>query len=67
VVGRGETVGDDGKLQADRGGSVFQPCYPPEPARSLGRLSAERDPVRNFGADLIGSGRGRKIGKPPAV
>jgi dihydropyrimidinase len=52
VLRRGETVVAGGKLAAQAGSGRFLPRTGGEAARPTGRLAAEMDPARNFGADL---------------
>jgi dihydropyrimidinase len=50
---RGEVIIDDGKLTAKPGSGVWLPRPGGVPAAPLGRLTADMDPARNFGAKLL--------------
>jgi dihydropyrimidinase len=52
VVRRGAVIVENGKLDAAPGSGRFLPRRAGRPAEPTGRLSAEFDPQRNFGADL---------------
>jgi dihydropyrimidinase len=52
VTRRGAVIVEDGKLNASPGSGRFLPRGAGRPAEPTGRLSAEFDPQRNFGADL---------------
>ena len=53
VISRGRVVVDEGELLVERGSGEFLPCDPPALAKPQGRLVAEVDPVRNFGASVL--------------
>ncbi len=53
VVSRGEVIIDAGELVAERGRGRFLPRAAGPAAKPLGRLVAELDPERNFGAVLL--------------
>jgi dihydropyrimidinase len=53
VMRRGEVIVDDGKLMAKPGSGVWLPRPGGVPAAPLGRLTADMDPARNFGAKLL--------------
>jgi dihydropyrimidinase len=53
VMRRGEVIIDDGKLTAKPGSGVWLPRPGGVPAAPLGRLTADMDPARNFGAKLL--------------
>jgi dihydropyrimidinase len=53
VLRRGEVIVRDGKLEAKPGSGRFLPRTGGAPAAPLGRLTADMDPARNFGAKLL--------------
>jgi dihydropyrimidinase len=53
VLRRGEVIVRDGKLTAKPGSGAWLPRAGGAPAAPLGRLTADVDPVCNFGAKLI--------------
>jgi dihydropyrimidinase len=53
VLRRGEVIVRDGKLEAKPGSGQFLPRTGGAPAAPLGRLTADMDPGRNFGAKLL--------------
>ena len=53
IISRGRVIVDEGNFTAEPGSGNFLPCEKPEPARPLGRLLTEVDPVNNFGAQII--------------
>jgi len=53
VLRRGEVIVREGKLTAKPGSGTWLPRAGGAPAAPLGRLTADMDPVRNFGAKLI--------------
>jgi dihydropyrimidinase len=53
VLRRGEVIVRDGKLTAKPGSGAWLPRAGGAPAAPLGRLTADVDPARNFGAKLI--------------
>ncbi|WP_046869471.1 dihydropyrimidinase [Microvirga massiliensis] len=53
VLSRGRVIVDDGKLYGEPGSGQFLARSGGEAARPAGRLVAEMDPTRNFGADLL--------------
>src|SRR5215510_13620861 len=52
VLRRGEVIVRDGKLTAKPGSGAWLPRAGGAPAAPLGRLTADVDPMRNFGAKL---------------
>jgi dihydropyrimidinase len=54
VLRRGEVIVEDGTLNATAGSGRFMPRTGGPAAEPLGRLEAEMDPARNFGADVLG-------------
>jgi dihydropyrimidinase len=54
VLRRGEVIVDDGSVKAQAGSGRFMPRSGGPAAEPLGRLEAEMDPARNFGADVLG-------------
>ena len=52
VLRRGEVIVRAGKLEAKPGSGTFLPRTGGEAAKPLGRLTADMDPERNFGAKL---------------
>jgi dihydropyrimidinase len=55
VLRRGEVIVSEGKLNASPGSGAFLPRTGGWAATPLGRLTADMDPARNFGAHLIES------------
>jgi dihydropyrimidinase len=53
VMRRGEVIVSDGKLMAKPGSGAWLPRPGGVPAAPLGRLTADMDPARNFGAKLL--------------
>jgi dihydropyrimidinase len=53
IISRGRVIVNEGNFTAEPGSGNFLPCEKPEPARPLGRLLTEVDPVNNFGAQII--------------
>jgi dihydropyrimidinase len=53
VLRRGEVIVHEGKLTAKAGSGAWLPRSGGAPAAPLGRLTADMDPVHNFGAKLI--------------
>ena len=53
VLSRGDVIVDDGEFLGTRGHGQFLPRAASDAARPTGRLEAELDPARNFGADLL--------------
>jgi dihydropyrimidinase len=53
VMRRGEVIVSDGKLAAKPGSGIWLPRPGGVPATPLGRLTADMDPARNFGAKLL--------------
>ena len=53
VIRRGEVIVEGGALSGAPGSGRFLPRTGGEAAKPTGRLSAEMDPARNFGADLL--------------
>jgi dihydropyrimidinase len=53
VMRRGEVIVSDGKLMAKPGSGTWLPRPGGAAATPLGRLTADMDPARNFGAKLI--------------
>ncbi len=53
VMRRGEVIVRDGKLSAKPGSGTWLPRAGGAAAAPLGRLTADMDPARNFGAKLI--------------
>ena len=53
VLSRGRVVVDDGKLVATPGSGRFLPRKAGAAAEPTGRIGAELDPARNFGAQLL--------------
>ena len=53
VMRRGDVVVRDGELMVEPGSGVFLPRTGGGAAAPLGRLTADMDPTRNFGAKLI--------------
>ncbi len=53
VLRRGEVIVREGKLEAKPGSGAFLPRTGGAAAAPLGRLSADMDPARNFGAKLL--------------
>jgi dihydropyrimidinase len=53
VIRRGEVIIREGALQAKPGSGAFLPRTGGEAAAPLGRLTADMDPARNFGAKLL--------------
>lgn len=53
VLRRGETIVRDGSLMGKPGSGQFLPRSGGAPARPSGRIAAEMDPQRNFGASLL--------------
>jgi dihydropyrimidinase len=53
VLRRGEVIVDGGRLTASAGSGRFLPRTGGAAAEPLGRLEAEMDPARNFGARLL--------------
>jgi dihydropyrimidinase len=53
VLSRGRVVVEDNELHVERGSGEFLPCDKPKAAEALGRIQAELDPKRNFGAQIL--------------
>ena len=53
VMRRGEVIVSDGKLTAKPGSGAWLPRAGGPAAAPLGRLTADMDPARNFGAKLL--------------
>jgi dihydropyrimidinase len=53
VVARGKVIIKDGTFQGERGDGQFLPREAGEAAKPSGRLEAELDPERNYGAELL--------------
>jgi dihydropyrimidinase len=53
VLRRGEVIVDAARLTASAGSGRFLPRTGGAATEPLGRLEAEMDPARNFGAKLI--------------
>lgn len=53
VIRRGEVLVEEGALKGKPGSGLFLPRTGGEAARPTGRLTADMDPARNFGAALL--------------
>ena len=53
VLRRGEVIVSDGKLAAKPGSGAWLPRAGGAAATPLGRLTADMDPARNFGAKVL--------------